>query len=282
MKARTLLLVDLSNQIYRACHAHDSLTFDGYFTGGLYGFMQSVSKAIEVSGATDLVVCRDTKPYLRSRDYPAYKTLRKTKQDPDMRAMYDESEPLVLRFLDALGIPLWGVLGFECDDLIAYAVRHMRHRFTSICAMCGDSDLHQLFDVPNFRMYGNADKPLMTPTAFQKLYDGISTEEFILASAMAGTHNEIEGVRGVGLKTAVKIMRDAVRMRQFRAIHEELIDRNLRLIRLPHPELPHQVVPIRDNVGHHINDPIRDLYRFCGDYGIQTPAWMVSSFNQVL
>ena len=87
---RRLLAVDLSNQIYRACHAHNQLSFDGVFTGGLYGFMQSVSKAIEVSRATDLLVCRDMKPYLRTRDYPEYKALRKKNVDPEMKEMYSE------------------------------------------------------------------------------------------------------------------------------------------------------------------------------------------------
>lgn len=279
MRDQRLLAVDLSNQVYRACHAHDALSFDGEFTGGLYGFLQSVSKAIDVSGATDLLVCKDMKPYRRSALYPQYKAIRKTAQDPDMRAMYDASLPQILDLLDVLDIPTWGITGFECDDLIATTVRRTRHRFESVCAMCSDSDLFQLFDVPGFRMYKNAKSKLVDPREFRSLFNNISTEEFILASAMAGTHNEVEGVKGVGMITAVKIIKDPVKLRSFRSTHAELIDRNLQLIRLPHPELPHQPIPLRRRKG---DFDSRTLYRFCARYNIQVQPWVTRAFDQVL
>lgn len=277
---RRLLAVDLSNQIYRAAHAHNQLSFDGVFTGGLYGFMQSVSKAIEVSGATDLLVCMDMKPYKRSLAYPTYKLLRKTAVDPEMKEMYNDSLPLILDLLDVIGVPTWGIPGFECDDLIACVTRRLRHRFEIICAMSGDSDLFQLFDVPGFRMYKDAKQPLVDAKKFGQLHNWITTEEFILASAMAGTHNEIEGVKGVGLITAIKILKDPVKLRAFRHTHEELIERNLGLIRLPHIELPHEPIPLIRERGR--IDHTRALYKFCGRYNIQTMPWVTRAFDSVL
>lgn len=280
MKQRRLLAVDLSNVIYRACHAHDQLTFDGEFTGGLYGFLQSVSKAIEVAGATDLLICQDRKPYRRSLVYPQYKALRKTAQDPAMKEMFDESAPQILKLLDVLGVPTWAIDGFECDDLIANAVRRLRHRFESVCAMSSDSDLFQLFDVPSFRMYRNGKTKLIDPREFGMLHNHISTEEFVLASAMAGTHNEIEGVKGVGIITAIKIIKDPVKLRSFRATHAEMIERNLKLIRLPHPDLPHQPIPLLERKRE--RDHTRVLYRFCAHYNIQVQPWVTHAFDQVL
>lgn len=278
--SRRLLTVDLSNQVYRACHAHDQLTFEGQFTGGLYGFMQSVSKAIEVAGATDLLVCQDRKPYRRSLVYPQYKLLRKTTQDPEMRDMYDESLPQILKLLDVLGVPTWAVDGFECDDLIADVSRRLRHRFESVCAMSSDSDLHQLFGSRGFRIYKNGKTKLVDQREFGMLYNHITPDEFVLASAMAGTHNEIEGVKGVGIVTAIKIIKDPVKLRSFRATHAELIERNLALIRLPHPDLPRLPIPLLEHKGQ--TDHTRELYRYCAQYNIQVQPWVTHAFDQVL
>lgn len=285
MSARTLLTVDLSNQIYRACHAHDALSYDGEFTGGLYGFLMSVSKAIDLTGATDLLVVRDSKPYVRSREYPQYKLLRKTQQDPELKAMYTASEPLISDFLACMGIPEMEAPGFECDDLIAYVVRVARHRrFGRVIAMCSDTDLFPLFEFPGFRMYKNAETGVLKRDWFARslgLPADVTTEEFIQALAMAGTHNDVEGIPRVGLKTALKLLRgDPLKLRAKRAEYAELIERNLRLIRLPHAALTPQHIPLLAERGR--IDHTRTMYRFCARYGISPlPSW-AAAFDQVL
>ena len=280
MTSRRLLTVDLSNQIYRACHAHNMLqSVSGKFTGGLFGFLQSVSKAIEVSGATDILVCRDMKPYLRSETYPQYKQLRKKTADPELRAMHDETAPLLDELFDSIGVPCWGIKGFECDDLIAASAIRLRHRFERVVAMTNDSDTFQLFDLPGFRVYKRAEVPLVDQAAFYKAYGGITTEQFILSSALQGTHNDIEGIPGVGPVTALKIIKDPVLLRAKRAQFGELIDRNIALIRLPHPAMPSVPVPFRDR-GLRLN--LNPLYGLCSRYDIKVvPAW-VRALEQVL
>lgn len=275
---RVLLAVDLSNQIYRACHAHALLQDNGVFTGGFYGFLQSVSKAIDVSRATDIIICRDTKPYRRSLIYPAYKQLRKTTQDPRSRAMYDETEPQVLDFLDAFGIPCWALSGFESDDLIAACVIQQRFRMESVVAMSNDSDLYQLFGYPGFRIYKDAQHPLLRR---QDTLDksGLTPEEFILTSALSGTHNEVEGLAGVGPVTATKIVKDPAKLRQYWHEHRELMQRNVALISLPHPELPRMQIPLLTMRGRF---DARAMYRFCARFNIDVMPWWVEAFIQVL
>ena len=279
--SRRVLAVDLSNQIYRACHAHDGLRDnDGRFTGGLFGFLQSMTKAIERVGATDLVICRDSKPYLRSRDYPEYKQLRKKAADPELKERYLESEPLVLECLRELHVPIWAEPGLECDDLIAALVRRRRNRYEMICAMCGDSDLFQLFDADCFRMYKDAKTPIVTRKDFEKLFPGITCEEFITASAMAGTHNDIEGVPRVGVPTAIKILKgDPAKRREWFALHRAIVERNEKLIRLPHPETPLDKLPALDEkpgFNRH------RLYEFLSRYDIQAWGGWAEAFDQVL
>lgn len=281
--SRRLLAVDLSNQIYRAAHAHSMLQSDGLFTGGLFGFIQTVAAAIEKSGATDLLVCRDEKPYRRSLIYPDYKKLRKSAQDPELKERYDASLPLIEDFLDILDIPYWGRPGFECDDLIGYCSRRLlspmrRACFEAVVGMSNDSDLFQLFDLPGFRIYKDAKQPLLTrETTLGR--NSINGEDFILCSALQGTHNEIAGILGIGPVNALKIIKDAAKLRKYRGEHGALIDRNIELIRLPHPEFGQPEIPFkRRRTG--LNP--RTLYKFCARFDIDPQSNWVKAFDQVL
>lgn len=276
--AKVLLAVDLSYQMYRASASHSNLSsVHGVFTGGLYGFLQSIAKAIRETNSTHVVACRDSKPYLRTRDYPAYKQVRKKSQDPELRKMFDETEPLVLELLSIVGVPVWSVPGFESDDLIAHAATTHRSRFTRIIAASNDSDLYQLFSKNSeFSVYRDSAITAITADRL-RTKTGLSPDEFMLASALQGTHNDIEGIKGVGEITASKAVKDAAVMRKYRDSHGHIIDRNLALIKLPHPEFPRQAsLPTRTG-----KFDQRTLYRWLSTYDIDCTLSMVNAFEQI-
>ena len=273
---RVLLLIDVSYQAYRAAAAHPLLKdSDDNFTGGLYGFWQSLAKAIRETGASDLAACLDVMPYVRSRDYPEYKLLRGTAGNEELRERQKFSLPLILESLRSVGLEPWGVPGFECDDLIGWVVRQHRHRFDHIYAQSNDSDLYQLFDVaPNFSVYAT---DLANVWDARRLREdlNITGAEYMLATALMGTHNDIAGIRGVGIKTAIKAVKDPALMRGYRVQYGDMIDRNLGLIKLPHPELPHLVLPSRTPAS------ARSLYKSLGRYDIEVTANMVAAVDQI-
>lgn len=283
MGARRLLAVDLSNQVYRAVATHGDLTCEGTFTGGLYGFMASVSAAVLATGATDIVICEDRKPYIRSRTYPEYKKISRKPPDPEVVEAVRLSKDLVLEMAKALGLPTWGLEGFECDDLIAYAATHYRHRFEVVVAMSNDADLGQLFKWPSFRLYkkgpGLKDKPeILDRAAWARRNDGMTPDEYVLSLALQGTHNDVEGIPKVGPKTALKALRDPALMRAYRQSHGELIERNLGLISLPHPSLPRDVelptcAEVRD---------FRALYKYAARYDITVTRNMEDAYTQLM
>lgn len=273
---RTLLAVDLSYQSYRASAAHAELSSAGVFTGGLYGVMTSLAKLIRETRATDLVVCQDRKPYRRSIEYPEYKTLRREKADDKLLELHKQTMALLPGLFDAVGVPVLGVRGFESDDCIAALARDYRGRFKTIYAASNDSDLFQLFRYPNFRVVKKDAESIIGPEYLDKL--GITPDEFILASALQGTHNDIAGIPRVGEKTALKALRDPQLMRTLKDGWQAVIDRNSRLIRLPHPELPRLRLPPR---GHFERFDQRVLYRFAARYDIEVTRSMIDSFQQV-
>ena len=273
---RNLLAVDLSYQTYRASAAHKQLTSGRTLTGGLYGFLVTLAKQIRETKATHVVVCRDLKPYRRSEVYPMYKQLRKKTADEELLLLYQESIPLVLEALDVIGIPTVGQPGFESDDCIGWFVERHRNRFDNIYAASNDSDLYQLLWVENFRVLRQGIEDVVDRERLAAGPLGMTPDEFMLASALQGTHNDIEGIPGVGQKTALKIVKDPGLLRQYRERWGEIIDRNLALIKLPHPEFPSTRLP---SPAHSFE--LRELYKFCGRFEIEATKSMIDSFEQV-
>ena len=271
---RILLAVDQSYQSYRASAAHAELSSAGVFTGGLYGFMVSLAKLIRETRATDLVICQDRKPYKRSEEFPDYKNFRKAKADDKLLELHQQTMELLPDFFHAIGAPVVGIPGFESDDCIAALARDYRGRFTTIYAASNDSDLFQLFRYPNFRVVKKDADSIVGPDYLEKL--GITPDEFVLMSALQGTHNDLPGIPGIGEKTALKAIKDPGHLRRLQDGHGALIERNQRLIRLPHPAMPR----IRIARPAESFDP-RRLYRFSARYDIEATRAMLDSFNQV-
>lgn len=276
---RALLLVDVSYQIYRACAAHPMLS-DGRdrYTGGIYGFLQSFCRAVNDSGATRAVLCRDSKPYLRSAEFPGYKQARKKDADPELRERYEATEAPLLALMSALGVPEWSVPGFEYDDLAAHAVRRHRARWPRIAAATNDSDLWQLFDAPGFSMVrGALDRDVTLDRDWLLRTHGLRPDEVPLALALQGTHNDVPGIAGIGPSRALQAVKDPARLRPLLERHGELVERNLRLIRLPHPEFPaSEQVP-----GPGRPPGTRGVYRALAEYDIDCTLAMVSAFERL-
>lgn len=274
--SRVLLAVDLSYQVYRAAAAHPMLTCGDVFTGGLYGFFQTLGKMVRETEATHLVFCQDRKPYLRSLTYPEYKQLRKKAADEELLERYTQSMELVLETLTKLRAPIWGLDGFESDDMIAHAVGKYWTRFDRIYAGSNDSDLFQWLNIPNFYIYTKDIASCWTRVRLWKEH-GITPEQYMLATALTGTHNDIAGIERVGPVTAIKAVKDPGLMRGLRDKHAAIIDRNLALIKLPHAQFPPEERLPDFPAGFNA----RDLYRLLGRYEIDVTSAMVSAFEQV-
>ena len=276
-----LLLVDLSYQSYRAAASHANLTAaDGTFTGGVYGFMMSVCKIIIDNRVDKVVVCEDVKPYVRSLEYPEYKNVRRKQMDvkaEEIRDKHIASLPLIKEMLDIAGIPVMGVKGYESDDCIGYVVRQHRGRYRRIIAASNDSDLFPMLKFPNFAICKKSDaSDLYTLDSLREEFPGLEPDDLSMVSALMGTHNDIEGIKGVGPKTATKAVQTPGLLRQYREQWSDLIDRNLRLIRLPHPTFPRMAIPGRTRTY-----KSRDLVKWCSMFDITTTRHMDEAFEQV-
>lgn len=275
-------MVDLSNQVYKATAAYQGLTSGTTFTGGLYGFLLAISKGIDECGADRVLVGADSKPYVRKQQFPGYKSNRPssaTMSEEDKLVMMarNQSMTLVRGLLEAVGLPVWSVPGFEYDDLVAHVVRKYRCRFAAVVAHSSDSDLCQLFYARNFYMH-RGKKGFYLRSHFQAEWDGLTPDEFVQALCLTGTHNAVPGIHGVGPKTAIKAVRDRSKWDALVAKNKGVVERNRPLIELPHAQFPYEEqLPTAARV----RDPVRELYKYCGRYDIEVTRAMANAFEQV-
>jgi 5'-3' exonuclease len=277
----TLLVVDFKNQVYRATATHLSLFSRRTFTGGLYGFLVTVLKAVRITQATRLVVATDSPPYIRKREFPEYKAGRKRAGDGDggvdeLVAKAELSVPLIKALLERMDVPFWAVPGFEYDDIAAYAADAFRSRFDSIIAMTNDSDLYQLFDHGNFSLY-KGKGVLYTYDDFVSEFGPLSREEWVTVQSMTGTHNAVPGIDGIGPVTAVRTLKTPTKLAEVLRKHGATIERNRRLIELPHAQFPeHPGLRLRTH-----DFRMRDVLRWVGEYQIEAFPTMADALEQL-
>lgn len=275
--ARSLLLVDFKNHLWRAAASHEALFSGRTFTGGLYGFLVSVCRAVIDLKITAVAVGTDSPPYVRKAEFAGYKAGRKDKVDEAMLMKVAQTQKLAIQLLDVLDIPLWRVEAFEYDDICAWAARRFCSRFDHVYASTNDSDLYQLFDVAQFKVYRGVKKGVYTRADFVTDHGDLTPEQWVRMLAMTGTHNAVPGIVGIGPVTARKALSDGVALRRILEQHSDVVARNVALIELPHKKFPADPgLRLRTHAFE-----IRDAVIFASKYDIQVTRNMVEAFSML-
>lgn len=205
-----LFLIDGMALIYRAYYAmvKNPLTSSkGVNTSVLYGFVNSLLKLLKDENPKYIAIVLDTKAKtFRHKEYDLYKANRKPMPD-------DLAEQLatLYKVLDTLNIKIFKKDGYEADDLIGTIPKLINDDNISTYMYSGDKDLVQLVNKNTF-LYnpGNSFKPT-TVYDIDSVYEkyGIYPENFIDYLALLGdTSDNIPGVKGVGAKTACKLVKE--------------------------------------------------------------------------
>jgi DNA polymerase-1 len=114
---------------------------------------------------------------------------------------------LIQEVLAALRIPAVSVEGYEADDVIATLAEQARAIGSEVLISTGDRDAFQLIDDHVTVLYpkrGVSEITRMTPAEVVERY-GVSPERYCDLAALVGDKSDnLEGVPGVGAKTAAK------------------------------------------------------------------------------
>ena len=202
---RNLLIVDMNNVLHKAIHAHPHLHCNykdnKIYTGGLYGFVQQVSTAIEKFNIDDMIICTDQPPYMRSLLLKEYKAKRE-KPSIDFKKKFHDTINLINNFVIRANIILWSKLGFEADDLIYMLCSYYSKDYGKIVILSNDKDLYQTFIFDNIFLVKNG--YLYGQEQFMEEYD-VSVSDWVWITVFSGGHNGVPGFDGIGEKTAIKL-----------------------------------------------------------------------------
>lgn len=214
-----LLLVDGHSLAFRAYYAfafskQGSLrTSEGIPTNVCFGFLNSLLQLLEVEHPAALGVAFDLpKPTFRHQLDGRYKANRDaTPEDfiPDLQNLQS--------LLQALQIPILTQEGYEADDVLGTVAAEAIAQGYQVKILSGDRDLFQLIDPqkPLRMLYlGNRAVNRSGQTSFQEFDAAAVTEKMKVTPAQivdykalcGDTSDNIKGVKGIGDKTAVKLL----------------------------------------------------------------------------
>ncbi len=207
MENKRLIILDSSALLYRAFFALPPLkTKSGQETGGVYGFLTTLFKAINDVKATHVVACFDMKAKtFRHEQYKEYKAHRK----PAPEGLVGQF-PMVRDIVLELGIPSFALEGFEADDLIAtIAKKCERENSADVFIVSGDLDNLQLVS-DKVKLYtlgkGVKDTVIYDTMKVQERF-GVRPDQMNEFKALIGDASDnIPGVKGIGKKTAAELV----------------------------------------------------------------------------
>lgn len=251
MNAEPVLILDCCYLCHRAFHSMGQLSHHDIKTGVIYGFMRDVRQWCSRFATRRIVFAFDLGAPLRKKQFPGYKEKRHLPStNPEYirakRELERQMHLLRTRYLPMCGWRnIFAAEGYEGDDIIARVVLDGIGEDPAII-ISADTDLYQLLDWGDVRILRPAQGEIVTVGIFRKRY-GIMPESWAEVKAIAGcSSDEIPGIKGVGEKTAIKWIRNELKLgsKAADAIEngDKIIQRNFDLVRLPYVGTPPCIV----------------------------------------
>lgn len=209
-ESKTLILIDghaLAFRQYYALERTNMKTKDGTPTWAVYGFFKAIFDLLKNENLhPDAIgVAFDVSHHtFRTEQYVEYKANREAMPDP-MRVQMG----LIYEGLKAFNIPIYTKEGFEADDVIGTISRRACEFGHKVYILTGDQDSFQLIRQDGCIKVIIPSKGLLTEYDWNKVYDklGVFPNQVIDYKALRGdTSDNIPGIKGIGEKTAVKLL----------------------------------------------------------------------------
>ncbi len=142
-REKKLFLLDAYALIYRAFFAmskNPRLNSKGVNTSAVMGFLNSLYEILQKEKPSHIGVAFDVAGTAqRQAEYSEYKANREKMPD-DLR----ESIPYIIRLIEAFNIPVYGVEGYEADDIIGTLAKKAEQQGFTTYMMTPDKDFGQL------------------------------------------------------------------------------------------------------------------------------------------
>ena len=205
---KKILLIDGSSLIFRAFYAIRNLTTkDGVFVNGVYGFLNMYYKALELIKPTHIFVAFDKgSKTFRHNEFADYKGTR-DKAPNEITYQFGILKDL----LSSMNVNYLELDEYEADDILGTIAKLAQKEGFEVDIFTGDRDYLQLVD-ENILVYltkkGISEIKLMNNESIFEEY-GLSPKQLIDVKALQGDSSDnIPGVKGVGEKTALKLIQE--------------------------------------------------------------------------
>jgi len=227
MNSPQILLVDGHSLAFRAYYAFAKgrdgglRTKTGIPTSITYGFLKAVLEVLNQQNFTHLAVAFDRgEPTFRHAVDADYKAGR-VETPADFQVDMQNLQAL----LTALNIPIVTAPGYEADDVLGTLAKHAAEAGFMVKILSGDQDLFQLVNerVKVLHLSNQTSRPVefAQEQVVEKL--GITPAQVIDYKALCGDSSDnIPGVRGIGAKTAVALLKQYHNLDELYAHLDEL------------------------------------------------------------
>ena len=208
--SKKILLIDgnsMANRAFYATMGRMMKTPTGISTNAVYGFFQIMFKTIEEEKPDKIIVAFDiSSSEKRTKIFNEYKAGRH-KAPEDLTIQF----PIIKELLKTMNIPIVQKDGIEADDILGAIAKKEGKKGNKIVILTGDRDYFQLVDINVNIRYP---KTIMGKTEYI-IYDnykineeyGLTPEKLIEVKALMGDASDnIPGVKGIGEKTALKLI----------------------------------------------------------------------------
>ncbi len=203
-----VILVDGNNLLFRSFYA-TSYTGNimrnskGFPTNAIYGFINMINKIVEEEKPSFILVAFDKGKTFRHEKYDDYKAGRAAMPE-DLKLQF----PVAKEILDAMGIFHYEIDNYEADDIIGTLSRIATEREDFIgTIVSSDKDLLQLInDEIDVKLLKQNDHIRMTKEKFREIYETDPIHMIDLKALMGDPSDNIPGVKGIGEKTAIKLI----------------------------------------------------------------------------
>ncbi len=205
-----ILLVDGNNLLFRSYYAtayngNFMRNSKGFPTNAIFGFVNMINKIITEENPTYIMVAFDKGKTFRHDKYPTYKEGRIETPDELVKQF-----PIAKDILGKMGIKYYEIDNYEADDIIGTFARYCNEDPNFIgTIISSDQDLLQLIsDDIDIKLLKSKDYIRYNKETFRADY-GIEPINIIDLKALEGDSSDnIPGVKGIGEKTALKMLQD--------------------------------------------------------------------------
>ena len=205
---KKVILVDGNNLMFRSFYAtlysgSIMTNKEGFPTNALYGFVNMMNKIIAEEKPEYIMVAFDIGKTFRHEKYDYYKGKRDETPD-DLKKQF----PIAKKILNAMGIKYFELAGYEADDIIGTFAKKVDENDEFIATIISsDKDLLQLIsDDVEVKLLKPKDYIRMNKQVFFDTYGLEPIKMIDLKSLMGDASDNIPGVKGIGEKTAIKLL----------------------------------------------------------------------------